>query len=109
LVLVGDGFYLDSGVAGLYGEKYELTHFETNTGKRVAAAFLVVATDLTIGLPAFIAMVSGNPALMKAGEFLETAVVLPVNILAVKMWADADREKFEVLTVQAIPITNLPK
>jgi len=54
-------------------------------------------------------MASGNPALMKAGEFLEAAVVLPVNILGVKMWTDADMEKFEVLTVQAIPTTNRPK
>jgi hypothetical protein len=43
---------------------------------------------------------------MKAGEFLETTVVLPVNILGVKMWADAYREKYEVLMIQAIPDTG---
>ena len=48
-------------------------------------------------------MASGNPALYKAGEFLETTVVLPVNLLAYKMWKDAEKEKFVVLIVQAIP------
>jgi hypothetical protein len=106
LILVGSNFYLGYEVAGLYGEEYKLTHFETNTGKRVAAALLIAATDLTVGVPAFLMIISGNPAFMKAGEFLETTVVLPVNILGVKMWTDADREKYEVLMIQAIPDTG---
>jgi hypothetical protein len=106
LILVGNDFYLDHEVAGLYGEEYELTHFETNTGKRAAAASLIIATDLSIGVPAFLLIISGNPMAMKAGEFLELSVVLPVNILGVKMWTDADREKYEVLMIQAIPDTN---
>jgi RHS repeat-associated protein len=103
LILTGENSYFDSELAGLYGEKYTLTHFETNNGKRVAAAFLVIATDVTIGIPGFLGIISGNPVLMKAGEFLETAVVLPVNIIAYKMWNDVDKEKFVVLIVQAIP------
>jgi hypothetical protein len=61
LILVGSNFYLGHEVAGLYGEEYKLTHFETNTGKRVAAAFLIAATDLTVGVPAFLIIISGNP------------------------------------------------
>lgn len=49
-------------------------------------------------------MLSGNPVLMKAGEALQTLVVLPVNILGVKMWQDAEHGKLEeMLNVLAIP------
>ena len=103
LILKGNDFYFDSDIAGLLGEKYTLNHFVDNNGKKVAAAFLVIVTDVTVGLPGIAAMASGNPALYKAGEFLETTVVLPVNLLAYKMWKDAEKEKFVVLIVQAIP------
>jgi RHS repeat-associated protein len=109
LILTGDNFYFDSETAGLLGEKYTLTHYIDNNGKKVAVAFLVIVTDFTVGLPGIAAMASGNPALAIAGEYLETTVVLPVNLLAAKMWLDAEKEKFIVLTVQAIPSQDQSK
>ncbi len=103
LILSGDGFYFDHEVAGLFGDRYELTHYTDNNGKKVAAAFLVIATDVTIGIPGVLMIITGNPVLMRAGEYLEYTVVLPVNILGVKIWMDAENELFETITVPAIP------
>ena len=61
LILAGDDFYFDSEIAGLYGEKYTLNHFVDNNGKKAAVAFLVIVTDVTVGLPGIAAMASGNP------------------------------------------------
>jgi RHS repeat-associated protein len=109
LILTGDNFYFGSETAGLLGEKYTLNHYVDNNGKKVAVAFLVIVTDFTVGLPGLAAMTSGNPVLAIAGEYLETTVVLPVNLLAAKMWLDAEKEKFIVLTVQAIPSQDQSK
>jgi RHS repeat-associated protein len=110
LNIMGEDSYMDQMKAGKYGAEYSLFHYASDDAKRAAAAFIVIATDLLIGIPIFyFAVLSGQPLLMKAGEFLETSVVLPVNILGVKMWLDASHGKLEeVLNIQAIPDPRLP-
>ena len=75
---------MDQIKAAKYGSNYSLMHYTSDDAKKGAAAFLIAVTDITVGIPAFGLFLSGQPHLMKAGEALETLVVLPVNILGVK-------------------------
>ena len=97
----------DSIAIGL--SNYSLMHYTSDDAKKGAAAFLIAVTDITVGIPAFGLILSGQPHLMKAGEALETLVVLPVNVLGIKMWRDAEHGKLEeVVNVSAIPDQNIP-
>lgn len=109
LIITGDNYYMDQMKAGKYGADYQLMHYTSNNGKKASAAFIIAATDITVGIPAFILMLSGQPPVMKASEMLETFVVLPVNVLGIKMWRDADHDKLEeVLNISAIRDPDLP-
>jgi len=109
LIIAGESSYMDQVKAAKYGSTYSLIHYGSDDAKKVAAALLIAATDLTVGIPAFGLMLTGQPVLMKAGEALETLVVLPVNIFGVKMWQDAEHGKIEeVLNISAIPNQNIP-
>ncbi len=109
LIITGESNYMDQIKAAKYGSNYVLMHYTSDDAKKGAAAFLIAVTDITVGIPAFGLILSGQPHLMKAGEALETLVVLPVNVLGVKMWRDAEHSKLEeVLNVSAIPDQNVP-
>jgi hypothetical protein len=104
LIISGAVSYIDQIKAAKYGNNFTLQHYTSDPAKQAAAAFLIGATDIVIGIPAFVLMFSGEPPIMIAAELLETFVVLPVNVIGIKMWRDAEHSKLEsVLNVSAIP------